>query len=116
MTKVDLQVRSFLTTFYDSWLGRSLPDHLRESIASKLRLCTYHPGDIIYPEKELPSEVHCIVQGQVRILGGEAIQNPTLAVLGEGSIIGWDSLLRRRAIGSIRAAVPMSLKLWQHRI
>jgi ATP-binding cassette, subfamily B, bacterial HlyB/CyaB len=108
MTKADLQVRSFLPVFYDSWLGRSLPDHLRAAIASKLRLCTYYPGDVIYPEKELPSEVHCIVQGQVRILGGEAIQNPTLAVLGEGSIIGWDSLLRRRAIGSIRAAVPLS--------
>jgi ATP-binding cassette, subfamily B, bacterial HlyB/CyaB len=108
MTKSDLQVRSFLPVFYESWLGRSLPDQLRESIASQLHLRVFYPGDVIYPEKELPSEVHCIVQGQVRILGGEAIQNPTLAVLGQGSIIGWDSLLRRLVTGSIRAAVPFS--------
>jgi ATP-binding cassette, subfamily B, bacterial HlyB/CyaB len=108
MMQVDIQVRSFLPVFHESWLGRSLPEDLREAIASKLRLCSFNPGDVIYPEKELPSDVHCIVQGQVRVLGAESYQSPTLAVMGKGSIIGWDSLLRRLSVGSVRAAVPTS--------
>jgi ATP-binding cassette, subfamily B, bacterial HlyB/CyaB len=108
MTQVDHQVRSFLPIFYETWLYRSLPDHLREAIASKLRVCSFNPGDVIYRDQELPSEVHCIVQGQVRILGESAHQSPTLSVLGKGSVIGWDSLMRRVAVGSVRAALPVS--------
>jgi ATP-binding cassette subfamily B protein len=108
MTQVDHQVRSFLPVFYETWLYRSLPDHLREAIASKLRVCSFHPGDVIYRDQELPSEIHCIVQGQVRILGANAHQSPTLSVLGKGAVIGWDSLMRRVAVGSVRAALPVS--------
>jgi ATP-binding cassette, subfamily B, bacterial HlyB/CyaB len=108
MTQVDLQVHSFLPVFNQSWLGRSLPSSLQEYVLSKLRLRTFNPGDIIYPDKELPSEVHCIVQGQVRIFGAAADQSPTLAVMGKGSIIGWDSIMRRVSIGSARAAVSPS--------
>jgi ATP-binding cassette, subfamily B, bacterial HlyB/CyaB len=108
MTQVDHQVRSFLPVFSETWLSRSLPDHLREAIASKLRVCCFNPGDVIYRDQELPSEIHCIVQGQVRILGASAHQSPTLSVLGKGSIIGWDGLMRRVAVGSVRAALPVS--------
>jgi ATP-binding cassette, subfamily B, bacterial HlyB/CyaB len=108
MTQVDHQVRSFLPIFYETWLCRSLPDHLREAIASKLRVRSFNPGDVIYRDQELPSEIHCIVQGQVRVLGANAHQSPTLSVLGKGSIIGWDSLMRRVAVGSVRAALPVS--------
>jgi ATP-binding cassette, subfamily B, bacterial HlyB/CyaB len=108
MTQVDYQVRSFLPIFYETWLYRSLPDHWREAIGSKLRVCSFNPGDVIYRDQELPSEIHCIVQGQVRILGANAHQSPTLSVLGKGSIIGWDSLMRRVAVGSVRAALPVS--------
>jgi len=109
MTQVDIQVRSFLPVFYETWLYRSLPEQLREAIVSKLRLCSFNPGDVIYPDQELPSDIHCIVQGQVRILGPTSHQSPTLAVSGKGSIIGWDSLLRRVAVGAVRAALPTSL-------
>jgi ATP-binding cassette, subfamily B, bacterial HlyB/CyaB len=109
MTQVDIQVRSFLPVFYETWLYRSLPEHLREAIVSKLRLCSFNPGDVIYPDQELPSDIHCIVQGQVRVLGPTSHQSPTLAVSGKGSIIGWDSLLRRVAVGAVRAALPTSL-------
>jgi ATP-binding cassette, subfamily B, bacterial HlyB/CyaB len=109
MTQVDIQVRSFLPVFYETWLYRSLPEHLQEAIVSKLRLCSFNPGDVIYPDQELPSDIHCIVQGQVRVLGPTSHQSPTLAVSGKGSIIGWDSLLRRVAVGAVRAALPTSL-------
>ena len=109
MTQVDIQVRSFLPVFYETWLYRSLPEHLREAIVSKLRLCSFNPGDVIYPDQELPSDIHCIVQGQVRVLGPTSHQSPTLAVSGKGSIIGWDSLLRRVAVGAVRAALSTSL-------
>jgi len=108
MTQVDIQVRSFLPVFYETWLYRSLPEHLREAIVSKLRLCSFNPGDVIYPDQELPSDIHCIVQGQVRILGPTSHQSPTLAVSGKGSIIGWDSVLRRVAVGAVRASLPTS--------
>ena len=109
MTQVDIQVRSFLPVFYETWLYRSLPEQLREAIVSKLRLCSFNPGDVIYPDQELPSDIHCVVQGQVRVLGPTSHQSPTLAVSGKGSIIGWDSLLRRVAVGAVRAALPTSL-------
>jgi ATP-binding cassette, subfamily B, bacterial HlyB/CyaB len=108
MTQVDHQVHSFLPVFYETWLYQSLPDHLREAIGSKLRVCSFNPGDIIYRDQELPSEIHCIVQGQVRILGANAHQSPTLSVLSKGAIIGWDTLMRRIAVGSVRAALPVS--------
>jgi ATP-binding cassette, subfamily B, bacterial HlyB/CyaB len=108
MTQVDHHVRSFLPVFYETWLSRSLPESLRDAIAAKLRVCSFNPGDVIYRDQELPSDVHCVVQGQVRILGASAHQSPTLSVLGKGSIIGWDSLLRRVAVGSVRAALPVS--------
>lgn len=107
MTHVDAPMHSFLSDFFASWPFNHLPTSLRAPIASKLRLRSFQPGELIYPTKELPSEVHCVVQGRVRILGPTSYQSPTLAVVGKGTVIGWDSLLRRVAPGSIRAAMPV---------
>ncbi|MCY7323429.1 MAG: cyclic nucleotide-binding domain-containing protein, partial [Phormidesmis sp. CAN_BIN36] len=104
MMQTDERMQSFLTDFFTAWLFKPLPVNLRDSIASKLRLCSFQPGEVIYPPKELPSDVHFIVQGSVRILGASQ-KNPTLAVLGVGTVVGWDSLIRRVGAGSVRAAM-----------
>jgi ATP-binding cassette subfamily B protein len=104
MTQADTRSHRFLQDFFETWLFKSLSAERQAAIASRLRIYTFQPGELIYPPKELPSVVHCVVQGQVRILGSEAQQSPTLEIVGKGSVLGWDSLMRRVAIGSVRAA------------
>ncbi|PSB63309.1 hypothetical protein C7B61_13500, partial [filamentous cyanobacterium CCP1] len=104
MTYVDTQLHSFLADFFAAWPFNHLSADLREQIAPKLKLCSFRPGELIYPSRELPSAIHCVMQEQVRILGPTSYQSPTLTVAGKGSVIGWDSLLRRVAVGSVRAA------------
>jgi len=78
---------------------------LSRQVAPKLQRCSFRPGEVIYPPEELPLMVHCVIQGQVRILGPSSHQSPTLAVKGRGTVVGWDSLLRRVPVGSVRAAL-----------
>ena len=104
-TQVDTHTQSFLTDFFAAWPFNHLPANLQASIAPELQLCSFQPGELIYPSRELPSAIHCIVQERVRILGPTSYQSPTLEVVGDGTIIGWDSLLRRVSVGSVRAAM-----------
>lgn len=106
MTQVDAAMQSFVSTFFMAWPFSHLSPDLQKHVASKLQVCSFQPGELIYPARELPSAVHCIVQERVRILGPTSYQSPTLAVLGKGTVIGWDSLLRRVSAGSVRAAMP----------
>ena len=110
MVNVDTSISSFLPNFFEAFPFNHLPDQLRRQIAAKLRLCSFRPGALIYPAGELPSMVHCVVQGRVRILGSASLKNltsaPTLAIAEAGTVVGWESLLRRVAIGSVRAALP----------
>lgn len=108
MMQVDAPVHSFLTDFFAAWPFNHLSAPLQKQIAPTLRLCSFQPGELIYPSRELPSAVHCVVQERVRILGPTSYQSPTLEVVGEGSVIGWDSLLRRVSAGSVRAAMASS--------
>ncbi|MBE9180071.1 peptidase domain-containing ABC transporter [Oculatella sp. LEGE 06141] len=108
MTYADTQINSYLSDFFEAWPFNHLSAKLRGQVASKLQLCSFRPGQVIYPPRELPSAVHCVVQGRVRILGLTSYQSPTLAVRGKGTVIGWDSLLRRVAVGSVRAALTAS--------
>ncbi|WP_416673287.1 peptidase domain-containing ABC transporter [Egbenema bharatensis] len=103
MTYVDTQLHSYLADFFEAWPFDRLPTSLRSQITPKLKLCSFRPGELIYPARELPSVIHCVVQEQVRLLGPTSYQSPTLAVVGKGSVIGWDSLVRRVAVGSVRA-------------
>ncbi|HEY9628229.1 MAG TPA: peptidase domain-containing ABC transporter [Coleofasciculaceae cyanobacterium] len=105
MAELDAQISLFLRSFFDAWPFDSIPTAMRKQIALKLRLCSFRPGQFIYQPTELPSAVHCIVQGKVRILGAMSYQSPTLAVAGKGTVIGWDALMRRVAGGSARAAL-----------
>lgn len=108
MTYVDAQIYSFLSEFFEAWPFNHLPTKLRGTVAAKLRLCSFRPGEVIHLPRELPSAVHCIVQERVRILGPTSYQSPTLAVAGKGTVVGWDSLLRRVSVGSVRAAINVS--------
>jgi ATP-binding cassette, subfamily B, bacterial HlyB/CyaB len=110
MPDVDTQINSFLPDFFSAWPFDHLPTKLRGQVASKLQLCSFRAGELIYPSRELPSAVHCVVQERIRILGPMSYQSPTLAVVGKGAVIGWDSLLRRVASGSVRAAITASEK------
>ncbi len=105
MIQIDTQVSSLLPMLWQAFPFRAVPAKQRAAIVSKLRLCTFEPGQVIYAPHELPSAVHCIVQGCVRILGPESHHSPTLDVVEKGTVIGWDSLLRRTAAGSVRAAL-----------
>ncbi len=108
MTQVDTKMLSFLADFFSAWPFDHLPANLQRQIAPRLRLCSFQPGEIIYPSRELPSAVHCVVQGKLRILGPTSYQSPTLEVVGKGAVVGWDSLLRRVATGSVRAAASVN--------
>jgi ATP-binding cassette, subfamily B, bacterial HlyB/CyaB len=108
MTSVDAQIDSFISEFFEAWPFNHLPAKLRGQVASKLRLCSFRPGDLIHASKELPSAVHCVVQERVRLLGPTSYQSPTLAVVGDGAVVGWDSLLRRVSVGSVRAAITVA--------
>lgn len=103
MSYVENQIDLFLPSFFKVWPFHDLPASLRTQVASKLQLRSFAPGEVIYSATELPSEVHCILEGRVRLLGTVPYENPTLAVIGKGSVVGWDSLIRRVAAGSIRA-------------
>ncbi|MBD3881828.1 peptidase domain-containing ABC transporter [Phormidium tenue FACHB-886] len=109
MVNVDISINSFLSDFFKAFPFNYLPDKLRSQVAAKLQLCSFRPGAVIYPAGELPSAIHCVVQGRVRILGSALPQNPataaTLAVVGKGTVVGAESLLRRVAAGSVRAAL-----------
>lgn len=109
MTHVDPRMHSFLATFFAAWPFNHLPTEVQKQTVSSLRLCAFQPGETIYPAKELPSVVHCIVEERVRIVGPTSHQSPTLAVVGKGTVLGWDSLLRRVAVGSVRAAASQAV-------
>ncbi|NJP09708.1 MAG: ATP-binding cassette domain-containing protein [Leptolyngbyaceae cyanobacterium RU_5_1] len=109
MTSIDAPTHPFLSDFFAAWPFNQLPSELWGQVAFKLRLCSFQPGELIYPSRELPSAVHCVVQGRVRILGPTSSQSPTLAVMDKGTVVGWDSLLRRVAVGSVRASSPLNL-------
>jgi len=105
MTSVDISLQPFVAQFFSSWLFSSVPEEVRKSLASQLQLCSFRPGAVIYAPKELPSLVHYVIQGRVRILGSADYDNPTLEIADQGTILGWDSLLRRVSSGSVRAAI-----------
>lgn len=107
MTDIDSeqsQLDSFTPNFFRAYPFSRLSADVRMRVASKLTLCTFRPGEVIHREGELPPAVHCVVQGKIRLLGSAAAKSPTLSVKGEGTVVGWDSLLRRVANGSVRAA------------
>ena len=105
MAEIDPQIALFLRSFFDAWPFNAVPPPLRKQVALKLQLCSFRAGQFLYQPTELPLAVHCIVQGRVRILGAMSYESPTLAVVGKGTVVGWDSLLRRVAGGSARAAL-----------
>jgi len=107
MTNLDAeqsQLDSFIPNFFRVYPFSRLPADVREQVASRLTLCTFRPGEVIHREGELPPAVHCVVQGKIRLLGSAAAKSPTLSVKGEGTVVGWDNLLRRVSNGSVRAS------------
>lgn len=99
-------VHPYLSEFFAAWPFHAIPVQIRNQVAERLRLCSFEPGEIIYASQELPSAVHYVVQERIRLLG--ATQEQTLTVVGKGDVVGWDSLLRRVAAGTVRAAAPQS--------
>jgi ATP-binding cassette, subfamily B, bacterial HlyB/CyaB len=106
MIHVDTQLESLLPLLWAAFPWRDLPPPQRSAVVTQLQLCAFQPGQLIYPPRELPSLIHCIVQGRVRLLGPSHDDSPTLAIADPGTVIGWDSLVRRVAVGTARAAMP----------
>lgn len=104
MTSLDTTIQTYLPDFFASWPFNQLSDKLQKRVSQKLQLCSFQFGQVIYAPGELPIAVHFVVQGRVRILATTADQNSTVAVADKGTLIGWDSLLRRVATGTVRAA------------
>ncbi|MBF2025181.1 MAG: peptidase domain-containing ABC transporter [Oscillatoriales cyanobacterium C42_A2020_001] len=104
MMHVDAEINSHFSEFFSAYPFNHLPVRIQNILAPKLRLCSFQPGEVIFPSRELPSAVHYIAQGRVRVLGSTSYQSPTLEILGKGAVIGWDSLIRRVAMGTVRAA------------
>ncbi|MGG6264913.1 peptidase domain-containing ABC transporter [Leptolyngbya sp. AN03gr2] len=103
MTQSDERLQASVAEFFETWLFRDLPLKIKRTIAAKLQLCSFQAGEVIYSAPELPSAVHFIVQGAVRILG--SVESSTLTIVRKGEIVGWDSLLRRVGSGEVRAAI-----------
>ncbi len=108
MPHVDAPMHA-IEDFFTAWPFNHLPPNLQTKVAAKLQPCSFQPGELIYPSRELPSAVHYIVQERVRILGPTSYQSPTLEIVGQGGVVGWDSLTRRVAAGSVRAALSAKL-------
>ena len=108
MPHVDAPMHA-IEDFFTAWPFNHLPPNLQARVAAKLQPCSFQPGELIYPPRELPSAVHYIVQERVRILGPTSYQSPTLEMVGQGGVVGWDSLTRRVAAGSVRAALSAEL-------
>lgn len=105
MTSANAPIDSHLSTFFAAWPFIALPATVRGQVAAKLRLCSFQTGESIHRPRELPSAVHCVVQGRVRVFGSSSDQSQTLAVLGKGAVVGWDNLLRRVRSGAVQAAL-----------
>ncbi|GAP99596.1 peptidase domain-containing ABC transporter [Leptolyngbya sp. NIES-2104] len=100
----NLEVRSFLPIFFSTFPFNRLSAQACRHIASKVTLNDFQPGQIIFAEGELPIAVHCIVQGHVRIVTSSQPQPLTIARLEPGQTFGWEGLLRRVSVGSVRSA------------
>jgi ATP-binding cassette, subfamily B, bacterial HlyB/CyaB len=105
MLHTDTQTTAFLSQLFATYPFCDLPEKVQQHLTVQLQSRAFQPGEIIYPEQEIPSEIHYIVRGKVRLLGSATYQSPTLAIANAGTVIGWDSLLRRLAPGSARAAI-----------
>jgi ATP-binding cassette, subfamily B, bacterial HlyB/CyaB len=93
-----------LSMLFKGFPFNHLSQESREDLQSRVTLNTFKPGEHIYAEGETPSDVHCVLKGKVRILGPAEVNFPTIHIVEEGGVFGWDSVLRRKGTGSARAA------------
>ncbi|MGG6265469.1 peptidase domain-containing ABC transporter [Leptolyngbya sp. AN03gr2] len=104
MINIASEVRSFLPSLFQSYPFNRLSAAACRQVASNVQLLAFRPGEVIQSEQELPNAVYCVVQGSIRVVGSMVDQCPTIARIGVGETVGWEALLRRRSVGSIRAA------------
>ncbi len=92
---------SFTTTDLASFLKRHfpfnyLPETACENLSEKLQPLRYKMGQTIALKERMPTELHIIYEGQVRLLGyASSTQVPiTLELANPGKLIGWVGLVR----------------------
>lgn len=105
MPSVEPQLHQLTSQFFQTWLFEELTASARQHLAQRLQLCRFQPGQPLQIPGELPSTLHYIVRGKVRLLGPASADSPTLAIAGKGTLLGWDSLVRRVSSGSARASL-----------
>lgn len=94
--------------FFQAFPFNQLSTQLQAQLQLKLKHLYFQPGELLALPDEFPEAIHYIVQGNVRILGSEADHSPTLAILQAGSLVGWESFVRRLAVGSAQAMIASS--------
>ncbi|MBE9008601.1 cyclic nucleotide-binding domain-containing protein [Pseudanabaenaceae cyanobacterium LEGE 13415] len=104
MTSTYAQIEALLPIFHNAYPFNGLSAFICRYLTSRLEVVSFLPGQVIYSEDKPISMIHCLVKGQVQVLGSAAIQSPTLAVLGAGTVIGWERWLRSTTFGSVRVA------------
>lgn len=105
MTQNNVQLDTDLALFFKVFPFNQLPSQVQAKVETQLAVHSFSAGELLYAGDEFPQAVHVIVEGRVRILGAKADQRPTLAILEAGAIVGWESLLRRVAVGSAQAMI-----------
>lgn len=108
MTSSDLYTKANHAAFFQAFPFNQLTAEQQLSIEAKLIHHQFAPGELLYAANQFPEWVHWIVQGRVRLLGAAADQSPTLGILEAGNLVGWESFVRRVAIGSAQAMISVA--------
>lgn len=96
------ELPSIITDLFQTFPWNQLPTALQTQIQPKLKQYSFQPGELLYQADAFPEAIHTIMQGRVRVLGTTE-DKPTVAILSGGSLVGWESLVRRVTFGSAQA-------------
>jgi ATP-binding cassette subfamily B protein len=102
MIQADYQIQG--DDLFQAFPWNQLTTSCQTQLRSKFKHQSFRPGEMLYSLNEFPDAVHYILQGRVRILAATE-DHPTLAILSAGSLVGWESFIRRVAVGSAQAMV-----------
>jgi ATP-binding cassette subfamily B protein len=100
-----------LDQFITELLSKSLPfqglpkNDLESLLRGKITEISYQTGDEILAGNEVPSSIHIITEGSVRLLGSDKGEHPvSLELMNPGAVVGLFSLATRVPCEKVRAA------------
>ncbi len=108
MAGIDPAIERYLAAFFEAFPFNLIPVQRRFDVASRLNFNQLAPGYSLYHEHEIPTAVHFIIQGRIRLIGPKKLDQPTLTRLGPGDVVGWINLVRRVPTGAALVDVPLT--------